>query len=206
MKVLMINGSPNRNGCTATALGEVARALDEDGIATQLIHVGTTLRGCVACGHCFETGQCAFGDDGVNEAIDLLKASDGLVVGAAVHYASANAAVCGFLDRMFFAKSGDFAFKPAAAVVACRRGGASASFDRLNKYFTISAMPIVSSLYWNEVHGMTPEEVRQDLEGMHTMRTLGKAMAWMVKSLATAKAHGVPLPKLESKVFTNFIR
>lgn len=206
MKVLLINGSPHKDGCTFTALSEVSEALEKNGVTAQMIHTGSKIQGCIACGACFGTGQCAFDDDGVNEAIELLKESDGLIVGAAVHYASACAALCGFMDRMFFAKSASYALKPAAAIVSCRRGGASASFDRLNKYFTISAMPIVSSLYWNEVHGMTPDEVRQDAEGLQTMRVLGNAMAWMIKSLAMAKAHGVPPPDLESKIFTNFIR
>lgn len=206
MKVLLINGSPHRDGCTFTALQEVAGALETSGVATEFVHTGSKIQGCVACNRCCQTGYCVFGDDGVNRAIDLLRAADGLVVGAPVHYASAAAALCGFLDRMFYCKSAAYAFKPAAAIVSCRRGGASASFDRLNKYFTISAMPIVASNYWNEVHGTTPDEVRQDAEGMQTMRVLGSAMAWMIKCLAVARAHGVTAPALEPKIFTNFIR
>lgn len=206
MKVLLINGSPHRDGCTYTALQEVAGALEANGVATELIHTGSRVQGCVACNRCCQTGYCAFGGDGVNQAIDLLREADGLVVGAPVHYASAAAALCGFLDRMFYCKSAAYALKPAAAIVSCRRGGASASFDRLNKYFTISAMPVVSSNYWNEVHGTTPEEVRQDAEGMQTMRVLGNAMAWMIKCLAVARAQGVTAPALEPKIFTNFIR
>ena len=206
MKVLLINGSPHPKGCTHAALSEVARALDDNGVSAELIHTGSRVQGCVACGRCATSGHCTFGDDGVNRAIDLLREADGLVVGSPVHYASAAAALCGFLDRMFYGKSAAYALKPAAAVVSCRRGGASASFDRLNKYFTISAMPVVSSNYWNEVHGTTPEEVRQDVEGMQTMRVLGNAMAWMVRAFALARAQGLPPPVLEPKVFTNFIR
>ncbi|MBR2979818.1 MAG: flavodoxin family protein [Myxococcaceae bacterium] len=206
MKVLLINGSPHRDGCTFTALQEVAHALERHGVATRLIHTGTRVQGCLACGRCLETGYCAVGDDGVNEAIDLLRESDGLVVGAPVHYASAAAALSAFLDRMFYGKSRAYAFKPAAAIVSCRRGGASASFDRLNKYFTISAMPIVSSNYWNEVHGTTPDEVRQDAEGLQTMRLIGDAMAWMIRCFALAKSQGIAAPTLEPKIFTNFIR
>ncbi len=206
MKALLINGSPHRAGCTFTALQEVAGALEANGVAAQIIHIASQVQGCIACNRCFQTGHCAFGSDGVNQAIDLLQEADGLVVGAPVHYASAAAALCGFLDRMFYSRSAAYALKPAAAIVSCRRGGASAAFDRLNKYFTISAMPIVSSNYWNEVHGTTPEEVRQDAEGLQTMRVLGKTMAWMIKSLAVARAQGVPPPDLEAKIFTNFIR
>ncbi len=206
MKVLLINGSPHPHGCTFTALSEVARAIEAGGVETHIVHTGSRVQGCVACGKCRETGLCVFSDDRVNECIRLLKESDGLVVGAPVHYAGPSAALCAFLDRLFYGKAGAYAYKPAAAVVSCRRGGASASFDRLNKYFTISAMPVVASTYWNEVHGNRPEEVLQDAEGLHTMRVLGASMAWMVKAFALARQHGLPPPPIEPKVMTNFIR
>ena len=207
MKVLLINGSPHANGCTFTALSEVASQLGKHGIETRMFHIGNRpIQDCTACGACAKTGYCVFRDDAVNECIDLLKTSDGLVVGSPVYFAGPVGQITSFLDRMFFMKSGAYAHKPAAAVVSCRRGGASASFDRLNKYFTIARMPVVSSQYWNSVHGNTPEEVRQDLEGMQTMRTLGENMAWMLASIAAGKAAGVPLPASEQRVQTNFIR
>ena len=161
MNVLLINGSPHKKGCTYTALSEVAGQLEKNGIGSNIVHIGSKpIRGCIACGACRETGLCVFDDDPVNECSGLLKAADGLIVGSPVYYAAPNGALCAFLDRLFYMKSGAYAYKPAAAVVSCRRGGASAAFDRLNKYFTISCMPIVSSQYWNSVHGNTPEEVR----------------------------------------------
>ena len=158
MNVLLINGSPHKNGCTFTALSEVAAALNANGIETTMRHIGTApIAGCIACGKCRSTGLCVFANDPVNECIALLREADGLVVGSPIYYAGPNAALCALLDRVFFCKSAPYAFKPAAAVVSCRRGGASAGFDRLNKYFTISQMPIVSSRYWTMVHGNTPE-------------------------------------------------
>ena len=207
MKVLLINGSPHANGCTFTALSEVASQLGKHGIETRMFHIGNRpIQDCTACGACAKTGYCVFRDDAVNECIDLLKTSDGLVVGSPVYFAGPVGQITSFLDRMFFMKSGAYAHKPAAAVVSCRRGGASASFDRLNKYFTIARMPVVSSQYWNSVHGNTPDEVRKDLEGMQTMRTLGENMAWMLAVIAAGKAAGVPLPASEQRVQTNFIR
>ena len=207
MKVLLINGSPHANGCTFTALSEVASQLGKHGIETRMFHIGNRpIQDCTACGACAKTGYCVFRDDAVNECIDLLKTSDGLVVGSPVYFAGPVGQITSFLDRMFFMKSGAYAHKPAAAVVSCRRGGASASFDRLNKYFTIARMPVVSSQYWNSVHGNTPDEVRKDLEGMQTMRTLGENMAWMLATIAAGKAAGVPLPASEQRVQTNFIR
>ena len=182
MNVLLINGSPHKKGCTYTALSEVAGQLEKNGIGSNIVHIGSKpIRGCIACGACRETGLCVFDDAPVNECSGLLKAADGLIVGSPVYYAAPNGALCAFLDRLFYMKSGAYAYKPAAAVVSCRRGGASAAFDRLNKYFTISCMPIVSSQYWNSVHGNTPEEVRQDKEGLQIMRTLGDNMAWLLK-------------------------
>lgn len=207
MKVLLVNGSPHAKGCTFTALSEVAGALEKAGIETQLMQIGgKAIRGCIACGKCAETGHCIFTDDPVNKGIDLLRAADGLVVGAPVYYAGPNATLCAFLDRVFFMKAAPYAYKPACAVVSCRRGGATASFDRLNKYFTIARMPVVSSQYWNEIHGNTAEEARQDLEGLQTMRTLGANMAWMLKCFAAGREKGILPPEREPGIYTNFIR
>lgn len=206
MNVLLINGSPHKHGCTYTALSEVAGRLEEHGIAANIAHIGTkAIRGCIACGRCQATGLCVFDDDPVNECIGLLKQADGFIVGSPVYYAAPNGGLCAFLDRLFFMKSAPYAYKPAAAVVSCRRGGASAAFDRLNKYFTISCMPVVSSQYWNSVHGNTPEEVRQDAEGLQIMRTLSDNMAWLLKCIDVAKG-SVPYPVREPWTPTNFIR
>jgi multimeric flavodoxin WrbA len=206
MQVLMINGSPNKKGCTYTALSEVAGQLHKEGIDTAIFHIGTKpVRGCIGCHKCFDTGYCVFKDDPVNECVDLISVADGLVVGSPVFYAGANGSLCALLDRVFFGKAAKYAYKPAAAVVNCRRGGASAAFDRLNKYFTISNMPVVPSQYWNATHGLTPDEVRQDLEGMQVMRTLGRNMAWLLKCIEAAKAT-VPCPEQEPRERTNFIR
>ena len=207
MKVLMINGSPRPKGCTFTALSTVAAQLKKNGVETQILQLGTKpIQCCIACGKCKETGRCVFNADHVNEAIDLLREADGLVVGSPVYYAGPNGGITSFLDRMFYFKGFHYAFKPAAAVVSCRRGGASASFDRLNKYFTIARMPVVSSQYWNAVHGTTPEEVLQDKEGLQIMRTLGDNMAWLLKCIAAGKAAGVATPTPEAWEPTNFIR
>jgi multimeric flavodoxin WrbA len=206
MHVLMINGSPHEKGCTFTALSEVAGELEVQGIETNIFHIGDkAIRDCVGCGRCVETGLCVFGDDPVNACIDLARKADGMVVGSPVYYAGPSNSLCALLDRMFFRKSAGYAYKPAAAVVNCRRGGASAAFDRLNKYFTISSMPLVSSQYWNQTHGFTPEDVRKDLEGMQTMRTLGRNMAWLLKCIEAARAT-VPYPEKEEQLMTNFIR
>lgn len=206
LKVLLINGSPHKNGCTHTALAEVASQLNAAGIVTNELHIGSgPISPCCACMKCLETGYCVITADKVNEAVDLLAAADGVVIGSPVYYAAPNGALCAFLDRMFFMKAQKYRFKPGAAVVSARRGGASAAFDRLNKYFTISGMPVVSSQYWNAVHGMTPDEVRQDGEGLQTMRTLGRNMAWLIQCLETAKAT-VPYPEIEPRITTSFIR
>ena len=207
MKVLFINGSPHPKGCTFTALSTVAAQLEQNGVESQIIQIGSkAIRGCIACGKCKETGYCVFKDDPVNETIDLLRAADGVVVGSPVYYAGPNATLCALLDRVFYMKSAAYAFKPAAAVVSCRRGGASASFDRLNKYFTIARMPLVSSQYWNSVHGNNAEEVVQDKEGMQIMRTLGNNMAWLIKCIAAGRAAGINPPAPEAWEPTNFIR
>lgn len=206
MQVLMINGSPHEKGCTFTALSEVAGQLEKEGIQTTIFHIGSRpIRGCAGCGSCFESGYCVFDDDPVNTCVDLAKQADGIVIGSPVYYAGPNGSLCAFLDRMFFGKSAGYAYKPGAAVVNCRRGGASAAFDRLNKYFNISNMPVVPSQYWNATHGLTPDEVRQDLEGMQIMRTLGRNMAWLLKCIEAAKGT-VPYPEKEPRVVTNFVR
>jgi multimeric flavodoxin WrbA len=207
MKVMLINGSPREKGCTYTALCEVASQLEKNGIETEILHVNKgPIRDCTACYRCRTEGKCAFGDeDGVNACGEKIAAADGLVIGTPVYYASANGAICSFMDKVYYSHGSKFQGKPGAAVVSCRRGGASAAFDRINKYFTISQMPIVSSRYWNSVHGNKPEEVLQDLEGMSVMRQLGNNMAWLLKCIEAGKAAGIT-PEQEPRVMTNFIR
>ncbi|MDW2798994.1 flavodoxin family protein [Clostridium boliviensis] len=207
MNVLLLNGSPHEEGCTNRALLEVEGALNAEGIDTELVHIGSkAIHGCIACGTCMKIGACVFEDDPVNEFIEKMKLADGLVVGSPVYYASANGALFSFLDRLFYAAGRNFAHKPGAAIASARRAGTTATLDSLNKYFTIAQMPLVSSSYWNMVHGRTPEEVEQDLEGLYTMRILGKNMAWLLKCIEAGKAAGIGLPKEEEKVWTNFIR
>lgn len=206
MKVILVNGSPHAKGCTFTALTEVAETLMANGIETEIMQLGTQpISGCLGCGSCIKTGKC-FIDDVVNVFLSKAGEADGFVFGSPVHYAAASGHLTSFLDRVFFGKSALFAYKPGAAVVSCRRGGASAAFDQINKYFTINNMAVVSSQYWNQVHGNTPEEVKQDLEGMQTMRTLGRNMAWLLKCIEAGKKSGIPLPEREPKINTNFIR
>lgn len=204
MKVLLINGSPNAAGCTFTALDEVANTLQTEGIETEIIQVGNKdIRGCIGCRQCKKTGDCVF-HDFVNEVSPKFKECDGIVIGSPVYFASANGTLISFIDRLFYSTMCDRRMKVGAAVVSCRRGGASATFDEINKYFTISGMPVASSQYWNSVHGNTPEEVKQDKEGLQTMRTLGKNMAFLLKSIQLGKeAYG--MPKEEEHIFTNFI-
>lgn len=202
MKVLLINGSPRREGCTYTALSEVAGALEKNGIETQIYQIGTKpVRGCINCGRCGELHRCVFDDDPCNEIASLCEKADGIVIGTPVYYAGANGALTALLDRLFFSSGRTLTYKPGAAVVSCRRGGASAAFDRLNKYFTINQMPVVSSRYWNSVHGFEPTDVRKDLEGMQTMRALGTNMAWLLKSIAAGEG---PIPLGEKMAFTSF--
>lgn len=205
MKVLLINGSPHARGCTYTALKEVAVTLEKEGIETEIVHIGNqAIRGCIACVQCKTSGKCVI-DDMVNEVAPKFEACDGLVIGSPVYYASANGTMISFLDRLFCSTSFDKSMKVGAAVASARRAGTTVTFDELNKYFTISGMPIVSSQYWNMVHGSCPEDVRKDEEGLQTMRTLGRNMAFLMKSIALGKeAYG--LPKRESAIKTNFIR
>lgn len=208
MKVLLLNGSPHRSGCTFRALKEIIIELQKEGIETELMHVGMhTVRGCKGCGNCRKNklGKCIFGDDPVNVAIAKMEECDGLIVGSPVHYAAAAGDITSFLDRMFYA-SGGFPYKPGAAIVSCRRAGSTAALEQLNKYFTISNMPLVPSAYWNMVHGNTPEEVEQDEEGLMVMRTVGRNMAWLLKSIEAGRKAGLTLPPDEGKIRTNFIR
>lgn len=203
MKVLLVNGSPNKEGCTYTALKEVAGQLEKNGIETEIFHIGKqAVQGCIACGKCAELGRCVFKDDLYNQLSELVKGADGIVIGSPVYYAGPNGSLCAVLDRLFYSAGSHLTNKPSAAVVSCRRGGASATFDRLNKYFTINQMPVVTSQYWNSVHGFTPDDVKKDLEGLQTMRTLGNNMAWMLKTIADSKH---PLPEREEWTPTHFI-
>jgi multimeric flavodoxin WrbA len=204
MKILLVNGSPKAKGCTYTALCEVKKGIEEMGVQAEIFHVAQTA-GCMGCGACSKLGKCVQ-EDCVNDALKLLDDADGFVFGTPVHYAAAGGSIGGFLDRLFYAGGSKMAFKPGAAVVSCRRGGASAAFDQINKYFTINNMPIASAQYWNMVHGTTPEEVVQDEEGMQNMRTLGRNIAWLVKCIALAKENGLDHPQLEAKIKTNYIR
>lgn len=205
MKVLFINGSPRKNGNTAYALNQMAEVFAAEGVETEILHIGNQpIRGCIACGSCAKNGQCVF-DDAVNEAAPKFQEADGLVVGSPVYYASANATLIAFLDRLFYSTSFDKRMKVGASVVVARRGGCSATFDELNKYFTITGMPIASSTYWNSVHGRAPGEGSQDLEGIVTVRNLAKNMTFLMKSIALGKeAYGIPEP--EPRQMTNFIR
>lgn len=205
MKVLMINGSPHAKGSVFTALEEMKKIFEENGIEVSYLHIGNkAIRGCIACGSCRKTGVCTF-DDEVNEAAALFKEADGLVVGSPVYYASANGTVLSFLDRLFYSSSFDKTMKVGAAVASARRGGLTATFDGLNKYFTISGMPVVSGQYWNGIHGNNAQEAQQDAEGLQMMRTLAKNMVFLMKSIALGKeAYG--LPEKEPRVSTNFIR
>ena len=208
MKVLLINGSPHRFGCTYMALREVADTLNINDVATEIYHIGTGLvKGCVGCGSCFAANKCIFDDD-VNEIAERLVEFDGIVIGSPVYFAGAAGQLCCFLDRLFYStmKSGKMTGKIAAAVVSCRRGGASAAFDRINKYFMISKMSVASSQYWNQVHGSTPEEVACDIEGMQTMRTLGKNIAYLIRNRYAGIRENVKRPEYEKPVMTDFIR
>ncbi|MCC8155227.1 MAG: flavodoxin family protein [Tannerellaceae bacterium] len=204
MKVLLINGSPKKQGNTFLALSEVASALEANGVETEIVSIGLkAVQGCIACNKCNELDRCIFQDDLYNTVREKLKDADGLVVGTPVYYAGPNGSLCALLDRLFYSCPEFLVYKPAASIAVCRRGGASAAFDRLNKYFTISNMPVVSSQYWNIIHGLLPGEVAQDEEGLQVMRTLGNNMAWLLKNLQTK---AVPIPEPEERVTTNFIR
>lgn len=210
MKVLLLNGSPHERGCTHRALLEVGKSLEAEGIQTAFFWIGKEpIIGCQGCGGCAKAGKCVF-SDGVNDFVAFAKEADGFVFGAPVHYAAAAGGITAFLDRAFYSASSAgaqvFRLKPAAAIVSARRAGTTAALDQLNKYFTISQMPIISSRYWNMVHGNTPAEVEQDLEGMQVMRFLGRNMAYFLKCIEAGRKAGVPLPREEGRIATNFIR
>ena len=201
-KVILLNGSPHANGCTATALNEMIKVFQEEGIETELIHVGNkSIRGCISCNRCSETGKCVF-DDLVNEVAPKFAEADGLV-GSPVYYAGPNGTILSFMDRLFYSTSFSKQMKVGAAVVSCRRGGNTATYDVLNKYFTISSMPVASSTYWNQVHGFTAEDAKKDLEGLQTMRNLARNMAFMIKAFADAKQK-YGYPEMEKSYFTSF--
>ena len=205
MKALLINGSPHAKGCTATALGIVAEELEKNGVATEIIHIGNKdIRGCIACRKCREIGRCVF-DDIVNELAPKFEQADGLVVGSPVYFAGPNGTLTNLLDRLFFSANYPLRMKVGAAVVSARRAGTTAALERLNKYFQLAEMPVVSSRYWNMVHGNTPEEVMQDEEGVQIMRVLGRNMAFLVRAIAAERERG-GLPEKEVTRYTNFIR
>ena len=204
MKVLLVNGSPHAKGCTHRALIEIAEELGSRGVESEIVHVRSDTPGCRACGYCRGSGRCVI-DDQVNEIAARLDEFDAIVLGAPVYYAGPSGQICAFADRLFYSAGGRMAGKLGASVVSCRRGGATAAFDRLDKYFSISNMPVVSSNYWNQVHGNTPQEVEQDAEGLQTMRFLGANMAWLLKCIEAGRNAGVDLPAYEQKIWTNFI-
>ena len=205
MKVLLINGSPKANGNTALALEEMKKVFEAEGVEAEIVHVGNQpIRDCVGCGGCAKKGRCVF-DDAVNSVAEKFEAADGLVVGSPVYYAGPNATVQALMDRLFYSARFDKTMKVGASVAVCRRGGASATFDRLNKYFTIAGMPVASSQYWNSVHGGAPGEAAQDEEGLQTMRALARNMAFLIKSIALGREK-YGLPQKEEHAWTNFIR
>lgn len=209
MKAILVNGSPHKNGCTYTALEEVAKALNAEGIESEIFQIGSKpISGCLACHGCQKLGRCAISDT-VNDFLDIAEDADGFVFGSPVHYAAAGGAITSFMDRAFYADAvagkKSFLLKPAAAVVSARRAGTTATFDQLNKYFTISEMPVISSQYWNMVHGQRPEDVKKDLEGLQIMRTLARNMAWFLKCKEAGIKAGIAYPKREPVMRTNFI-
>ena len=207
MKVLLVNGSPHKEGCTYTALREVAEALEKNGVETEIIWLGVgEIAGCIGCGACAKNGDGCFRKDIVNDFVEKAVQADGYIFGTPVHYAAASGALTSFMDRAFYSGGAKMAGKPAATVVSCRRGGASATFDQINKYYTINNMPVVSSQYWNQVHGSNAGEVVKDEEGMQTMRTLGNNMAWLLRCIEAGKEKGILFPEREPVIRTNYIR
>ena len=212
MKVLLVNGSSHTHGTTMRALEEMIRVFEAEGVETEVIQTGSKpLADCLQCNACAKSGKCVFADDGVNEFVEKAREADGFVFATPVYYAHPSGRIFSFLDRAFYSNGragmpDAFRFKPGASVAVARRGGISASFDALNKYFGISQMPVAGSTYWNMVHGNTPEEVCQDKEGLQTMRILGRNMAWLLKCIEAGKNNGVAVPEAEAKVKTNYIR
>lgn len=210
MKVLLVNGSPHKEGCTYTALCEIAKTLNGEGVETEIFWIGNKpISGCIACKTCIEKHACVF-DDKVNEFLALAAGYDGFIFGTPVHWAGATGAITSFLDRVFYADFcgglNRFTLKPAAAIMSARRAGTTATWDQMNKYFGLMQMPIITSRYWNMVHGAAPEQVKEDLEGMQCMRFLARNMAWFLRCKAAGEQSGVPLPRQEPATFTNFIR
>ena len=209
LKVLLVNGSPHKDGCVRTALSEIATALDKEDVKSDVFWIGNqALAGCIGCGSCIGKRKC-FREDVVSQFVQIMDNYDGFIFGTPVHYAGASGGLTSFLDRLFFIDefNGEhFAGKPAAAIATCRRSGATAALDQLNKYMTDCNMPIVPSQYWNVVHGNTPDEIRRDAEGLQTMRTLARNMAWMLKCFSLGKEHGIAFPVHEKHTMTNFIR
>ena len=204
---MLVNGSPHEKGCTYTALCEAKKVFEENGVEAEIYWIGNKpISGCIGCGTCRKTGKCCFGNDTVNDFVEAAKSADGFIFGSPVHYASAGGAITSFMDRAFYSNGAYLRGKPAAAVASCRRGGASATFDQMNKYFTINCMPIVSSNYWNQIHGNTPEETLQDAEGIQTVQILANNMSWLLKCIELGKQNGLPFPQPPAKITTNFIR
>lgn len=208
MKVLLINGSPNKKGCTYTALSEIVKQLEKENVECEIYNIGNkSIRGCIGCNKCMNNNNlCIFNDDAVNEVIEKAKSSDGLIIGSPVYFASANGALTALLDRVFYAGSEVFAYKPAASVVSAWRAGTTAAYDQLNKYIGYSRMIMVPSTYWNMVHGSTPDEVIQDKMGMQLMRTLGRNMAWLIRAIECSNKNGIDYPIDERPIYTGFIR
>jgi len=207
MKVLLINGSPNENGCTFTALSEVATELNKYDIQTDIFQIGKDpVQGCIDCGTCFSNGKCVFDNDVVSEALARAVDSDGFIFGSPVYYAAITGQMTALMNRMFFSSRGVFSYKPGAVMVSCRRAGSTAALEQLNKYLLISNMLLIGSQYWAMVHGNSPDEVRRDLEGMQTMRVIGRNMAWVLRSIEAGRKAGILLPKTEGRQWTNFIR
>ena len=206
MKVVMINSSPHEHGCTYTALNEIAQELARNDVESEIIHIGNeAIHGCIACAKCRQLGHCVF-DDAVNRVAPKLIEADGIIFGTPVYYAGISGQLKSFLDRMFFCNARKLSYKPAAAIVSARRGGCTATFDDVTKYFTINCMPVVSSQYWNQVHGATAQDVLKDEEGLQIMRTLGRNMAWLLKCIECGKQNGIDKPVREPGIATNFIR
>ena len=207
MKVLLFNGSPRKNGCTFTALSEIANVLNGEGVETEILQIGNRpVQDCIGCGGCATAGKCVFVDDCANEGIEKAKSADGFVFGTPVYYAHPSGRILSVMDRMFYAGGQNFAHKPAAVIASARRAGTTASLDAMAKFLGISGMPVVSSTYWNMVHGSSPEDVKKDLEGMQTMRNIAKNMAWLMKCIEAGKKEGIEPPLTEKSVWTNFIR
>lgn len=207
MKVLLINGSPNEKGCTYTALSEIAETLKQEGVETEIFHIGNQpVRGCIGCGTCKTSSECVLKDDILKQLVELVKDADGYVFGSPVYYSSPNGAMLALMDRLFYSAGKYMQHKPAACIASARRAGTTSTYDVLNKYIGINQMIMVPANYWNMVHGSKPEDVKKDLEGLQTMRIIGKNMAWLLKLLENGKENGIKIPEAEEKIRTNFIR